>query len=67
MALSPYRRKHCTSAIVSTDSCIILWGDDIFCRIERQLQAMKDGSVDLENAISRALKFIEGERDEIVD
>eukprot|EP00957_Ditylum_brightwellii_P013814 1041199-Ditylum_brightwellii.AAC.1 len=41
-------------------------GDDIFCRIERQLQAIKDGLIDLENAISRALKFIEGERDEIV-
>eukprot|EP00957_Ditylum_brightwellii_P187936 14308685-Ditylum_brightwellii.AAC.1 len=27
---------------------------------------MKNGFIDLDNAISRALKFIEGERDEIV-
>eukprot|EP00957_Ditylum_brightwellii_P055629 4215354-Ditylum_brightwellii.AAC.1 len=41
-------------------------GDDIFCWIERQLQLTKGGCIYLKNAISRALKFIEGERDETV-
>jgi len=50
------------------DSCIILRGDDIFNRIEKQLlEAMKKGSLEYDDAISRALNFIEGERKEITD